>query len=217
MKTKAPAILLLALPLLAGCGSVVGSFVPPQTIENPAGLDGAVMTTSDALRVQKVVGAIQYDTTNGGQSFGDIEYPKDVPFGIKPHQVSVQVAFKTAVLTGLCTMPDTFNVTMDSFAVSVWNAGDKPGAATLSGQPKVTAKATKKSGGVGTATYELSANTVAVTAGASVTDKAITILTSGGKNDASASAQISADNDGLAGCRLSFTLGDSKVILSDFK
>ncbi|PNY80707.1 hypothetical protein [Deinococcus koreensis] len=219
MNIKNTALIGLALPLLAGCGQVVGAFVPPQTVSNPGNLTGATLSTASAMRIQTVVGDIQYDTSAAlpPQSFADIKYPDDVPFGIRPRAVSLKVAFSKAAVVGPCVAPDTFTVTLKTFSASLWNSGDKAGAATLSGAPNLTVKATRTGVGAGGTTYSLAANSVSVSANAATTDRAIDILTTGGQNDASASAQISADSDALAGCHLSFTLGDSSVTLSNFK
>ena len=190
-----------------------------RTLHNPGNLSGAILSTSSALRVQTVVGDIQYDTSAAlpPQSFADIKYPDDVPFGIRPRAVSLKVAFGSAAVSGPCLAPESFTVTLKTFSASLWNSGNKAGAATLSGTPNLTVKATRIGVGAGGTTYSLAANSVSVSANAATTDRAIDILTTGGQNDASASAQISADSDALAGCHLSFTLGDSSVVLSNFK
>ncbi|MFC6802375.1 hypothetical protein ACFQDE_12175 [Deinococcus caeni] len=47
MKRTLPLIAALTLATtLASCGKIVGSLVPPQTVENPAGLDGKVLAPS---------------------------------------------------------------------------------------------------------------------------------------------------------------------------
>lgn len=58
----------LAAALLAGCGSVVGSFIQPQTIGNPAGLKGRALASSGPLRVQTVGGSLAYSTAEAGAS-----------------------------------------------------------------------------------------------------------------------------------------------------
>ncbi|GGO32873.1 hypothetical protein [Deinococcus humi] len=211
-------LLWLGLPLLAGCGSVVGAFVPPQTINNLANMNGAVLTSSSALKIQTVVGTVQYDTSASlpPKSFPDFEYPSDVPFGMRPHAASVKVSFTDATVSGPCLAPDTFNLTIDAFSIALWDSSAKASAVTMKSSPKLTVHATKTQTGITGTSYQLTSNIVVANADQATTDKAINILTTGGPNDTSASAQISADNDALAGCRLSFTLGNASVTLSDF-
>ena len=49
-------LLSATVPFLAGCGSVVGTFAPPQTVTNPAGLTGATLDPSSALITESVRG-----------------------------------------------------------------------------------------------------------------------------------------------------------------
>lgn len=214
-----PATLLaLTLPLLAGCGSIVGAAIPPQTLSNPANLNGATLTSTSPLVVQRVGTSVQYDTsaTVPAGSFDDLDL-SEIPLGIRPYAAEIKASLKSVTVAGACVMPESFTLTLDTLAISVWNSGDKAGAATLSATPNVNVVATRTGGGVGTGTYSLAANSASVGKGDVNVPKALSILTSGGKNDVSVSAKISADNDGLAGCNLTFTLGDSSVTLSNFK
>lgn len=214
-----PALLWLGLPLLASCGTIVGAFVPPQTVGNLAGLNGAVLTSSSALQIQSVGGTVQYDTSASlpPASFADLKYPSDVPFGMRPHAASVKMSLTDATISGSCLTPDAFNLTVDTFSIGLWDSSDKASAVTLKSSPKITIRATKTTTGIGGTTYQLTSNTVVANADQTSTDRAINILTTGGKNDTGVSMQISADNDALAGCRLSFKLGDASVTLSNFR
>lgn len=217
MKARQLFVLLGGMLALSACNQVVGGLIPPQTIHNPAQLNGSKLATSGVLTVQKVVGSIRYDTsaTIPPASFADLTFP-DIPLGIMPHALSVSGSLKTAVLTGGCVAPDSFNLNVDSFSIAVWNSGNKAGAATLTGTQAANVTATKNSSSASGTVYTLSANSLNVNADRSVTDQAIAILTAGGTNDASASAQISADNNALAGCQLTFTLDNTSATFSNF-
>ena len=205
-------LLLLSPPLATGCGQVVGSLVPPQTFTNPANLAGATLSSSSALQPAAVKGTVSYSTSDTAP-FADLKYPDNVPFGIRPHAMKLQAKFTGAVVKGTCSFPSTFNLTVGRFDAAV---SDVNGTATLSVDPKLTVTLTKTGGSLTSATYSISEHTVTVSADAATTDKAIKILTSGGQNDASASAQILADQDGLAGCTVQFTLGNTALTLANF-
>ena len=149
-------------------------------------------------------------------SFDDFDLSK-VPLGIKPYAAEIKASLKSVVLSGTCVMPDSFSLSVDSLSVSVWDSSNKAGAVTLTATPAVNITATRTDSGVGQSTYALSGNVASVGKGDANVSKALTILTSGGTNDASVSAKISADNNGMAGCNLSFKIGDSSVTLSNFK
>ena len=199
MKLKTLAWLSAGLPLLASCGSI------------------ATLTSSSPLTVQRVGTSIQYDTsaTIPAGSFDDLD-TSSIPLGIKPYAAEIKASLKSVVMTGACAMPASFTLTVDAFAVSVWDSSNKAGAVTLSATPNLNIAATRTDSGVGTSTYSLEAKSVSVGKGDANVPKALMILTTGGKNDVSVSAKISADNDAMAGCSLTFTLGDSSATLSSF-
>ncbi len=205
----------LTLPLLAGCGSLVGALVPPQTITNPAGLTGAVLAPSGVLQAESVGASISYSTrtTTPPSSFDDFTFPDNIPFGIRPHGVAFNTGLASATVTGTCAMPDTFKVTLKSLNVSVTDAA---GTATIAQTPGLSVTLSKSSQGLGAASYTVADNTLMISADAATSDAIIRVLTSGGRNDASLTAAISADQDALAGCRLSFTLGNTTATLSNF-
>lgn len=207
--------LLLTVPLATGCGQVVGKLIPPQTFNNPANLDGAQLSSSSTLQPAAVKGTIAYDTSKTAPPtpFADLQYPENVPFGVRPHAMKLQAQFTQAVVQGSCSFPAAFQLTVQRFDAAV---SDASGNATLSVEPKLTVTLTKTSGTATSATYSISDHTVTVSANAATTSKAINILTSGGQNNASATAHIVADQDGLAGCTVQFTLGKTSLTLSDF-
>ena len=222
MKTPVSlALAILSAALLAGCGSIVGSFIQPQTIDNPANLKGQVLSTSSPLRALTVAGTVAYSTASTG-GFDDYQYPGNVPFNIRPHAVSLSASFAGATVGGPCAFHDSFDVTLQKFSVAVWERA-KPGArAELSAEPKVTLHFTRTDSGPTSATYAAAANSVTLSGGAGVTDPAIDVLTThdaandNSKNDASVKAEITADQDGLAGCNVAFKLGKASLTLSDF-
>ncbi|MBZ9750886.1 hypothetical protein K7W42_08425 [Deinococcus sp. HMF7604] len=202
--------LLSLMAALASCGKVVGAFVPPQTVTNPAGLEGKTLTSDSALQPAAVKGSVSYSTR--GETFADIAYPKDVPFDIRPHALEFQAGFSEATLAGTCllTAPATATVTLKSLKVEV---SDASGKAMFSALPGTTFALTRQ----GTsATYAVSDTVASVKAGAADTDAFIRVLTQGGPNQASVTAEITADKDSLAGCTISFKVKNPKVILSDF-
>ncbi|MFC4453999.1 hypothetical protein [Deinococcus sonorensis] len=211
-------LLWTVLPLLAGCGSVVGTLVPSQTIANPANLNGARLTPSSVLKVQSVTGSAQYDTSRSTPpaSFPDLQFPSDVPFNVRPHAAKLTASMTGATLSGPCVAPASFTFSLDSFRVSVWDSGNQAGQATLSGTPKLTVTATRSGTTLGGTAYTLSDHSFTISADQATTERAITVLTSGGQNDVSASADVSAPDDALAGCGLTFTLGNTSVTLSNF-
>ena len=208
-------LLSATLPFLAGCGSVVGSLVPPQTITNPAGLTGAVLSSSGALQLESVGAGIQYSTesTTPPSSFDDVKFPDNIPFGIRPHAVAFNTGFASATLSGLCSAPETVHVTLKSVSIVVTDAA---GSATVAQTPNLTFTLTRTGQGVGTASYAVANIPLVISADTTASDALIRVLTTGGKNDASLSAYISADQDALAGCRLSFKLGETSATLSNF-
>ena len=205
----------LTLPLLAGCGSLVGALVPPQEITNPAGLTGAVLAPSGVLQAESVGATISYSTqtTTPPSSFDDFTFPDNIPFGIRPHGVAFNTGFASATVSGTCAMPDTFKVTLKSVNVSITDAA---GTATIAQTPGLTVTLSKSSQGLGAASYAVASNTLTISADAVTSDAIIKVLTTGGRNDASLTAAISADQDALAGCRLSFRLGNTTATLSNF-
>ncbi|MFD1731854.1 hypothetical protein ACFSC4_13500 [Deinococcus malanensis] len=127
--------------------------------------------------------------------------------------MKLQAQFTQAVVQGTCSFPSTFQLTVQRFDAAV---SDATGSATLSVDPKLTVTLTKTSGTATSATYSISEHVVTVSADAATTSKAINILTSGGQNNASATAYILADQNGLAGCTIQFTLGKTSLTLSNF-
>ena len=200
------------LPLLAGCGSVVGAFVPPQTIDSPAGLTGAQLS-SDDLQVESVRGTVNYSTgaSTPPASFDDLKFPDNIPFNIRPHGLSFETGFASAKLSGSCLAlaPDSFKVTLKSVNISVKDAAS---SASLDLSPTLVLTLTKTAPG----SYTAAANKLSLSADAATTDAFIKVLTSGGKNDASFTARISADSNALLGCRMTFTLGSTSAVLSNF-
>jgi hypothetical protein len=207
-------LLTLTLPLLAGCGSVVGALVPPQTVTNPAGLTGAVLESS-ALQPESVGGTLSYSTqtTTPPSSFDDVKFPDGIPFGIRPHGVSFTTSFATATATGTCVAPSSANVTLKNIAITVKDATSSAGI-TLS--PNLTVTLTRTGGDLLSTKYSISSNSLVLQADAATSDAVIKVLTTGGKNDASLDARISVDQNSLGGCRLAFTLGNTTATLSNF-
>ncbi|ULH14302.1 hypothetical protein MF271_01930 (plasmid) [Deinococcus sp. KNUC1210] len=214
-KIYAFALLTATLPMLASCGSVVGALVPPQEITNPAGLTGVTLAPSDELQVESVRGTINYSTStsNPPASFDDFKFPDNIPFNIRPHGLSFNTGFASATVTGLCSAPQSINVTLKSVIITVKDAVN---SASIMQTPTLVLKLTRTAVGVGTASYSIESNKLTLSADASTSDAVISILTTGGKNDASFQATISADQNSLAGCRLSFTLGNTTATLSNF-
>jgi hypothetical protein len=201
--------------LLSGCGSVVGALVPPQTVTNPAGLTGATLAASGALQAESVKGSVLYntETTLPRQSFGDIKYPDNVPFGIRPHALTFNTSLASAVVSGVCSMPGTFTLTLKSVKVTVKDASN---TASVLNTPNLMVTLTKGQTSLAGTSYTIAANTLALSADSASTSAALTVLTSGGTNDASLDAQLSASADGLAGCQLTLKLGETNVVLSSF-
>ncbi|GAA0522929.1 hypothetical protein [Deinococcus depolymerans] len=212
-KTVSAAALITLATTLASCGAIVGKFVPPQTVENPAGLNGKTLSSSGPLQPAAVKGTVSYSTQ--GAPFADVAYPKDVPFDIRPHALEFQAGFTEATASGLCNAPQSAKVTLKTLKVEV---SDAAGKATFNATVNATFNLTRRSSGVSSVVYSVNADDLAtLKVGAAETDAFIRALTSGGDNTASVVAEIGADQDGLAGCSMSFKLNDrTKVILSDF-
>lgn len=214
MKRTLPLIAALTLATtLASCGKIVGSLVPPQTVENPAGLDGKVLALSSPLTIESVRGDVSYSTN--GSTFDDVKFPDNIPFGIRPHGVEFQAGFSEAVVMGPCTVaaPATVAVTLKSLKLEVRDAAGK---ASFSSQPNVTFTLTRSAVAAGSATYAVSDTQASLKANSAESDAFIKTLTEGGANEASLNATISADQNSLAGCTMSFKLRGVKVILSNF-
>lgn len=205
---------LVSVSVLASCGQLVGALVPPQTITNPAGLTGATLTPSGALMPESVGASVRYSTQDTGSSFDDFKFPDNVPFGIRPHGVAFNTSFASATVSGVCAAPDSATVTLKSATVTVKDAST---TATLTVTPGYKVVLTKTSQGLGTASYSAASSSALVFSADSVTSDAIVkVLTTGGRNDASLDTAISADQNGLAGCTLSFKLGETTATLSNF-
>ncbi|WP_407538573.1 hypothetical protein Q0M94_10270 [Deinococcus radiomollis] len=212
-KTLLFGLLSATVPFLAGCGSVVGALVPPQTITNPAGLTGATLAPSSALVIESVSGTIGYNTETTNSSFDDFKFPDNIPFGIRPHGVAFNTSFASAVVSGTCAAPDTVKVTIKRVDIVV---KDAVATATVTQTPNLTLTLTKSSQGIGTASYTVAGNSLVLSADTGTSNSIITVLTTGGKNNASLSAAISADQNSLASCTLSFKLGETTATLSNF-
>ena len=201
--------------LLSGCGAVVGALVPPQTVTNPAGLTGATLAPSSALQAESVKGSVLYSTeaTTPKSSFDDIKYPDNVPFGIRPHALAFNTSLSKAMVSGLCTLPNSFTLTLKSVRVTIKDAS---GTASVVNTPNLSVTLTKGATGLSGTAYSVSNNTLTLNADSASTGAALTILTTGGTNDASLDAELSADANGLSGCSLSLTLGETSAVLSSF-
>lgn len=205
---------LISVSVLASCGQIVGALVPPQTITNPAGLTGATLAPSGALMPESVGASVRYSTQDNGSSFDDFKFPDNIPFGIRPHGVAFNTSFASATVSGACAAPDSVNVTLKSASITVKDASN---TATLTVTPGYMVTLTKTGQGLGTASYSVkSSGGLVLSADAATTDAIVKVLTTGGKNDASLDAAISADQNGLAGCTLSFKLGETTATLSNF-
>ncbi len=208
------ALLLGGSVLLSGCGSVVGAFIPPQTITNPAGLTGKTLATSSTLVMESVKGTVHYSTQDAPKSsFDDIKYPDNIPFGIRPHGLAINSGLASATVTGACVKPASFTLTLKKVTVTL---KDATSTATVTATPSYTVTLTKTGSSLTDATYSVSGGTLNVTADRTATDAAIVVLTSGGVNDAQLDADLSASDNGLAGCTMTMKLGETTAVLSDF-
>ncbi|WP_425144810.1 hypothetical protein [Deinococcus sp.] len=209
------ALLASTVSLLASCGSVVGSFVPPQELTNPAGLTGASLAPSDELQVESVRGTIKYSTSTTAPptSFEDFKFPDNIPFGIRPHGLAFKTGFASALVSGPCTAPDSIKVSLKSVSISVKDAVN---SAAVTQTPTLVLTLTKTGTAAAGTTYAIAENSLTLSADAATSDAIINVLTTGGINDASFVAVVSADQNALAKCRMSFTLGTTTATLSNF-
>ncbi|WP_221091272.1 hypothetical protein [Deinococcus aquaedulcis] len=200
---------------LSGCGRVVGSFIPPQTVSNPAGLEGKQLVASSPLTIEAVVGTVSYSTA--GAPFDDITIP-ELPLNIKPRGLEFKTGFAKVDVNGLCAKPQQVNLTVRRVKLEASDATNKASFDSGADRDLAAFTLTKKSEGVGTAAYDVSAGTLSVAApDAGTVVNFFTVLTSGGKNTASVEAKIRATQNELAGCTMAFTLKDVSVVLSQFQ
>ena len=204
-------LLTVPLPMLTSCGGLVGKLIPPVIQTAPAGLSGATMLASGDLQSESVGGSIVYDTSraNPPASFPDFSFD-GLPLNIRPHSVTFNGSFASAALSGPCALPASIKLTVKSMTIKV---SDAAGTASLTQTPGLVLTLTK-SGENGN--YGVSSNSLVLSDDTATNDTLIRVLSSGGSNDASLSATISVQQDSLAGCRLSFTLGNATTTLSDF-
>lgn len=211
MKKRAVlSVVVLGLSLVS-CSRIVGAAIPPQTISDPAGLEGKQLVASSPLVVESVRGTVSYSTA--GAPFGDIQIP-DLPFGIKPGGLEFRTGFSQIDVTGACVKPQALTVTVRDVKV---DASDAVASATFTQNAAAQFTLTRTSEGAGKATYGVSDTKLSVSADVATAMKFFSILTTGGQNTVSVMATISASDNGLAGCTMGFTLKDVSVTLSKFQ
>lgn len=192
-----------ALALLAGCGNIIGSFVPPQDFD--PGLKGATLSSS-GLQKQSVAGTLAYNS-DGSQTFGDFSVDNR---GIVPRHALVQLAFATASVNPTClSAPASFTATVSEPTIVLSDPGR---SATIANTSSVELTLTRNAGG----SYSVAANSLTLQADEGQTRAAFSVATGGGINTAKIGAKITSPSDGLAGCTLTFGLGDVKGTFSNF-
>lgn len=203
MKSPFRFALLGAALLLSGCGSVVGSFIGPQHFET--GLTGKTLTSSALVRPADVKGTLAYNTS-GSDTFEDVSVDNH---GIVPREMLVKLSLTRATVNPEClAAPDQFDVAVSNVTFKL---SDAHGSVTVTNAGAVTLTLSK-SGGV----YTIAANSFSLNASADQARAAFSIATSGGTNTVRASADISSPADALAGCTLTFTLGDTSGTFQNF-
>ncbi len=189
--------------LLAGCGNIIGSFVPPQDFD--PGLQGASLSSS-GLQQQSVAGTLTYNS-DGRQTFEDIHVDNH---GIVPRSALVKLSLATASVNPTCLgAPSSFSATVSDPTITLSDPGR---STTIANKSSAQLTLTKNA----TGSYSVAANSFTLQADEGQTRAAFAIATGGGTNTAKISAQITSPSDSLAGCTLTFSLGDVKGTFSHF-
>lgn len=201
---------LIALATLTVALSSCARLIPPISVGDPIGLNGKQLTSSP-LTPATVTGNLTYSTN--GSTFSDLSTSK-FPVNVTPTTVEFRTGFSTVDLGGTCvamTTHPTTRVTLNTLSVMVSDASN---SASFSASPNVTMTLTWNEA---QGKYVASNEVVTIKAGADITAAFLKVLTTGGNNQATVTANISVDQDSLAGCTLAFTVKDPNVTLSNFR
>lgn len=202
---------LIALTTLSVALSGCARLIPPISVGDPIGLEGQQLTSSP-LGAAAINGTLTYSTN--GTPFNDLSTSK-FPVNVTPTALEFRTGFSTVDLGGSCVAqanPPTTTVTLQSLSVMVDDATNPE--ASFTATPNVTMTLTWNAA---QQKYVASNQVVSIKSGAATTAAFLKVLTTGGANQASVTANISVSQDSLAGCTLAFTMKDPEVILSDFR
>lgn len=202
--------------LLSGCGSIVGSFVGPQKIGDPLGLEGKTLTTDpfDTLRAAAVSTRVTYTTET---PFDDVTVG-ELPLNLKPYGISLQLDVISATATGTqCVAPSSATLVLKDFAASVYDKRNPDNVARITAQNSASLSLKLRPGSPDT--YDITGGTVNAAGNESSALLAFSILigTDKASNIANVSANITSTEDGLKGCSLTFTMKNVQTTLSNFK
>lgn len=206
-------LLAALLPALASCGSLVGSFIPEQTVNNPAGLNGAKLTSSP-MTAAAVRGTLEYSTTTAFQDVNIEElrrYANVSPSDIRLNAQIASAEIGGDLLSG-CAAPASTTLTIKDFEVVIREAGDASKTAKLSGAGALNLTLTR-----GSSDYSVSANSFTLSAVGGDALAFFNVLTTGGNNQARLSANVVSDDDRLLNCRVTFTIDKATAVISKFR
>lgn len=198
---RLPAFALLAAGLLSGCNSLVGSLVPPVTVDNPAGLNGAKFVGTPFASVQRVGSNL---TIQPALSFANTGTDAR---GLTPQDLDLSFSVAALALRD-CTPP------AGSYTVDVTNArlvlSDSAGSAEIA-FPNVTLNFTVAGDGSVTVATNRFAATVP---GAAV----FNVVNAGPQpNAATGSARAESPQDALAPCKPELTVGGASATFKNFR
>lgn len=204
MRTPHPLILpAVALSvLLSSCGQLLAA-LPPISIGDPMHIGGMALPKTGTM-LPMTVG------TTHQQAMTVKDLPVDprsqLPAGAVPRALHVTASLDRATLSGTCDLNriSRFNLTLTHMDVGLSDTNDH---VTFSLPAPITTQFVS----AGNGTFVADANSATLVF--DQVDRVMNVLTSGSDNTVSTSATITSENDLLAGCDVSVTLGasDTKI------
>lgn len=201
---------ILGTLLLAGCGSLVGGAIPPQTVDDVAGLNGVELESEDFVEgedlVQSLAAGGSFSFT---KQFNNIAV--NIPLGIQPQTISFNLNFKRARSRGNCPSPDSFALKVTGLKVRLSEGGTATANATFGDFTLNMQKASD--GAYNVMSVQPGQPTVNLDNGV----LAFNMITSGAQpNEVRVSGRMSTAS-GFLGCRLVLVVDSAKATFSTFR
>lgn len=195
----------LGVALLAGCASLVGGAIPPQTVDNFAGLNGTELESTDFVQELASTGNLAFTKTFNNMSVGDI------PFGIQPNTISLALTFARVNRRGTCNAPATLAVEVRNLNVQLSQSGSQPANASFG---SFTLNLQQSADG----NYNVASVSSTPTVNIDNPILAFSIATAGAEpNTLTVSGRLRTTDDSIRGCRLALVIGSARATYSNFR
>ncbi|SMB83237.1 hypothetical protein [Deinococcus hopiensis] len=192
--------------LLAGCGSLVGGAIPPQTVDNAAGLNGVEITSEELITEQAIGGGINFT-----KEFNNT--PVEIPLGIKPNDVSLTLSIKQVRRSGNCTPPNTVALQVRALRVELSEVGSAAKATASFGD--FTLNLQKANDDTYTVQSMQPADLKVSMDNGLLTFNVVTAGTQ--PNSAKVTGRLYIASNELRGCRLGLVVDSAKATFSSFR